>query len=87
MDQMAYCGLDCGNCDWRAKMKCPGCQAAAGKMFWGECVLAKCCIDKQIPNCGHCGEFPCDQLKEFSYSSSEHGDDGQRIRNLEAGRP
>ena len=84
MDRMAYCRLDCGICTWREKCNCPGCQAAAGKMFWGECAIATCCIERELAHCGHCSDFPCEQLKAFSYSDSEHGDNGQRIENLRA---
>ena len=84
MDQLAYCGLDCGNCEWRERKSCPGCQAAAGEMFWGQCALATCCIGKGLAHCGRCDEFPCEQLKAFSFSESENGDNGQRIENLKA---
>jgi hypothetical protein len=80
---MARCGIDCEACEYRAKMNCLGCQAAKGKLFWGECALAKCCMDKGHDHCGQCQDFPCDTLKEYSYDS-EHGDNGERIRNLEA---
>ena len=81
--ELAYCGLDCGRCDCRAKTNCPGCQAAGGRMFWGECQVATCCMGKGLAHCGKCDEFPCDVLKEFAYSK-EHGDNGQRIERLKA---
>ena len=80
---MGYCGLDCESCDWRAKTDCSGCQAAEGKMFWGECRVATCCIARGLAHCGKCAEFPCDVLNEFAYSA-EHGDKGQRIERLRA---
>lgn len=83
MEQMAYCGLDCEACGYREKTNCPGCRTAAGKMFWGECDLAMCCIDKAIEHCGRCDDFPCPQLQAYSYAS-EHGDNGRRIENLRA---
>jgi hypothetical protein len=64
-------------------MKCPGCQAAAGSIFWGKCELAECSIKKQLSNCAHCESFPCDRLKAFSYDET-NGDNGERICNLEA---
>ncbi len=76
------CGLYCSECNYREKMNCPGCIAAKGKMFWGECELAKCCVGKELQHCGKCDEFPCDKLKAFSYDEKQ-GDNGQRIRNLE----
>jgi Protein of unknown function (DUF3795) len=81
MEQMAYCGLDCGTCEHREKTGCPGCRAAAGTMFWGECDLAMCCIDKGIEHCAQCDDFPCPHLMAYSYAT-EHGDNGRRIENL-----
>ncbi len=83
IESLAYCGLRCDECGFREKMNCPGCQAAAGKVFWGQCALAACCIDKGLPNCGKCAQFPCDQLRAFSFSK-DNGDNGRRIENLRA---
>jgi len=83
MSKLAYCGLDCQTCSFRTTRKCPGCQAAAGKMFWGECTLAKCCIGKGFEHCGKCEQFPCEQLEAFSFAK-EQGDNGRRIENLRA---
>lgn len=77
------CGIYCGGCQYREKMKCPGCQAAGGSVFWGKCELAKCSIDKGLEGCGQCENLPCEQLKAFSYDEVQ-GDNGQRIRNLQA---
>ena len=76
------CGLYCSKCDYREKMNCPGCVKSEGKMFWGECPVAGCCMEKGHDHCGQCMWFPCDTLEKFSYDK-EQGDDGQRIRNLE----
>lgn len=80
---MGRCGIDCSECSFREQMNCPGCPATNGKLFWGECALAVCCIGKGHDHCGQCREFPCTALNDYSYDS-EHGDNGQRIRNLEA---
>ena len=85
LSAMAYCGLDCGACSWRAKTNCLGCQARGGKTFWGECVLAKCCIEKHFAHCGKCEQFPCEQLKAFAFDK-DHGDNGLRIENLKAAK-
>jgi len=77
------CGAYCGDCQYREPMKCPGCQAAAGSVFWGECELAKCSINKGLKSCGQCENLPCDLLKKFAYDEAQ-GDNGQRIRNLQA---
>lgn len=79
---LARCGIDCEACTFRAQMNCPGCIATGGKPFWGECVLAKCCVTKGHEHCGQCQEFPCVILHEYAYDP-EHGDQGERIRKLQ----
>lgn len=78
----SFCGIICSKCDYKNKVNCPGCFACKGKPFHGECRVAVCCISKNLRHCGECAEFPCELLKEFAYDK-EHGDDGERIRNLE----
>lgn len=77
-----HCGGTCDACTYRERTGCPGCLAAKGKLFWGECAVATCCIGKNLEHCGQCQDFACDTLKEYSYDS-EHGDNGERIRILE----
>ena len=80
---MARCGIDCQACTYREQTGCPGCPATEGKLFWGECALAKCCITKGHDHCGQCEDFPCAMLNEYA-NDPEHGDQGERIRNLHA---
>ena len=80
---IARCGLICNDCSYRESANCPGCVAAKGNVFWGTCSLATCCQDKGFEHCAQCSDFPCEDLKSFSYDA-EQGDNGQRIRNLEA---
>jgi putative acetyltransferase len=79
----ARCGIYCGDCNYREKMSCPGCQKAEGKIFWGECPVAGCVMSKGFHDCSECPDLPCDLLKSFAYDK-EQGDDGLRIRTLEA---
>lgn len=78
---IAYCGAYCGACEWKDKLDCKGCNACAGKVFWGECDKAKCCIEKGFAHCGQCTEMPCHKLEDL-FSDPEHGDGGARLRNL-----
>jgi len=71
------CGLLCSECSYREPNNCPGC-VSTDTVFWGECVVKKCCESKALSNCGKCKEIPCAELNEFSYSK-EHGDNGARI--------
>lgn len=75
------CGIDCSKCEYKEKVNCPGCIAAGGKMFWGNCELASCCMDKKLDHCGKCTDFPCELLKKYSYDEKQ-GDNGKRIANL-----
>jgi len=60
---ISRCGGDCSACEHTSNDGCPGCLTAAGKMFWGECTLATCCIAKGHDHCGQCQDFPCDAFK------------------------
>ena len=80
-NMIAMCGAYCGDCGWREKTNCKGCQASQGKMFWGECQVAKCAIGKGYTHCGLCNDVPCDTLKEY-FNNPEHGDNGERLDNL-----
>lgn len=80
-EMMGRCGTYCGVCDWREKTNCPGCQVAEGKMFWGECSVAKCSIEKEYKHCGQCSGLPCEALKG-AFDDPEHGDNGERLMNL-----
>lgn len=79
---IAYCGTYCGACEWKEKIGCKGCKANGGKMFWGECDKAKCCIDKGLAHCGECDKLPCQMLKDL-FADPEHGDGGVRLENLQ----
>jgi len=80
---MARRGAYCGDCGWREKMNCPVCQMAKGNMFWGECRIAKCSIEKGIEHCGLCPSLPRNVLQE-AFDDPEHGDKGERLANLKA---
>lgn len=80
-EMMAYCGAYCGICTWKDKVGCKGCKAQGGKMFWGECDKAKCCIGKGFAHCGECAELPCQMLRDL-FDDPEHGDGGARLANL-----
>lgn len=80
---MAMCGTYCGDCEWKEKMNCPGCQAVQSKVFWGECQVAKCSIEKGHTHCGQCKDVPCQSLQS-AFEHPEHGDNGERLKNLKA---
>ncbi|MDF2672291.1 MAG: hypothetical protein K0R09_556, partial [Clostridiales bacterium] len=53
------------------------------QMFWGECGVAKCSIEKGYNHCGHCSKVPC-ELLQGAFDDPEHGDNGERLANLKA---
>ncbi len=75
------CGAYCGDCDWKEKMNCPGCQIRAGRPFWGLCEIAICSIEKRNFHCGECHLLPCYKL-QAAFEMPDHGDNGERLTNL-----
>lgn len=62
---------------------CDGCKTEDQKLFSGckNCLIRKCAIKKELENCAHCGEYPCDKLQEFFTTDSEAKDRLDKIRN------
>lgn len=56
---LGKCGFYCGCCNTYLKGGCRGCDAEHEK---GDCHSRDCVIEKGIPCCGACGEFPCDTI-------------------------
>lgn len=48
-------------------------------------LLCSSCEGRSLPHCGMCGDFPCEQLKGFSYDP-QRGDGGARIVQCEKWR-
>jgi hypothetical protein len=78
---IAMCGAYCGECEWKERSGCPGCLKSEGNMFWGDCAIAKCCIEKKHGHCGECEGVPCGRLRD-AFKNPEHGDNGERLLNL-----
>jgi hypothetical protein len=82
-NMIGMCGAYCGACEWKPKVNCPGCKVAKGKMFWGECQIAACSLSKGLAHCGLCPDLPCAPL-QAAFDNPEHGDSGERLKNLKA---
>ena len=43
---------------------CDGCQSDSGRLFsyCNVCEIRNCGKDKDVQNCGHCADYPCDKL-------------------------
>jgi len=46
---------------------CDGCSDMEGRHidYWEQCQIRRCCEEKEIENCAHCGEYPCEELQSF----------------------
>lgn len=78
-----YCGLECGNCEFKETKGCGGCIATCGNPFHGKCELAECAVSRGVEFCGRCPDFPCELLNSYS-CDPVHGDKpaGARIENI-----
>lgn len=47
------CGKSCADCTHRQELNCPGCKLGPGRVYGGDCALAKCCWEKGVM-CGEC---------------------------------
>ena len=78
---MGMCGTYCGTCAWKERTGCPGCQSSQGHVFWGECRIAACSIERGLVHCGLCPELPCAMLED-AFKTPGHEDHGERLANL-----
>ncbi len=78
---IGMCGTYCGECEWREKTSCPGCQVSQSRVFWGQCRIAKCAVESKHTHCGTCLKLPCEKLVD-AFRNPEHGDNGERLVNL-----
>lgn len=51
-----YCGKSCEACSFKEKLTCSGCKAGPGRIFGGECELAKCCQERGHNTCATCNQ-------------------------------
>ena len=49
-----YCGKSCDICAYREELQCPGCRVGPGKLYGGDCALAKCCRNRGYQECQAC---------------------------------
>jgi len=50
-----------------ADINCEGCTAESGLQFrhCATCEMRRCAMEKGLPNCAHCNEYPCETLSGF----------------------
>lgn len=46
---------------------CSGCIQAEGRLFGhcSVCEIRKCSRERNLPNCAHCDDYPCEKIIEF----------------------
>ena len=74
-----YCGKSCEECTKKEQLNCSGCKTGPGRLFGGDCELAKCVRDKGHETCDTCGfKGNCGTLR------SRESMPDYRIRKIEA---
>lgn len=73
-----FCGSYCGKCE-----KYPGICKGCNPIIQESCEFVKCCNEKNIPHCGFCDEFPCDNLKAFKPAAKQGCPVFCHLKNLE----
>ena len=50
-----------------ADITCDGCQPVDGRLcgYCRHCRIRPCAIGRDIPNCGYCDEYACDELERL----------------------
>ncbi|MFO7956844.1 MAG: DUF3795 domain-containing protein [Candidatus Brocadiia bacterium] len=54
-------------------VNCDGCSAGDGRTapYLNECPIRNCARERDVPNCGHCAELPCERLAPVFEHSAE----------------
>lgn len=47
------------------EIRCEGCRAELRSLSCRECKMDKCATEKGVDFCGSCGDYPCQDLKDF----------------------
>lgn len=82
-DTKSICGIDCSKCE--LKDTCCGCAATRGEPFYGECIIAKCCLDKGYEYCKNCPDTSCDLKKQLIAEFNALGiEDMEEVATLNA---
>lgn len=50
----SYCGNDCGGCEQREQLNCPGCRVGPGQKYGAKCDIARCAMEMNVSNCYGC---------------------------------
>ena len=80
---LAPCGIDCAQCDVLARGECAGCRGDRRHQWSGDCGLRTCCTDtKHLTLCSQCGEFPCQQFREWAAAYPHHGAALERLKQM-----
>ena len=73
------CAKSCETCQLKGQLKCPGCRMGPGKVYGGECDIAKCCSTRGYQGCEECSTAStCPKLKRCA------GAEQDRLKKREA---
>jgi hypothetical protein len=50
-----------------ADILCDGCQPVGGRLcgYCRYCRIRPCAMEREVPNCGYCDEYTCDELERL----------------------
>lgn len=62
---------------------CDGCKADDEKLLSGskKCQIRKCARGKDVENCAHCGQYPCEKLQKHFATEPEGKETLDKIRS------
>ena len=54
-------------------INCDGCKSESGKLigYCQSCNIRQCCREKNLENCAHCNDQPCEKLSQFHEFSTD----------------
>lgn len=59
---------------------CMGCKEDRSRHWSADCWILQCCVDRKgLEHCYQCGEFPCQELTEWSKTSKRYGEALDRL--------
>ena len=66
-------------------MYCRGCRGDRSVHWSANCGILHCCVDERgLEYCYECGEFACEQLKEWAQKDARYGEALERLQRLRA---
>jgi hypothetical protein len=62
---------------------CTGCHGSLETHWSPDCTIRHCCIEeKDLINCSHCTEFPCDKLQSWAQTDEAYSEAIDRLEKM-----